>query len=52
MITLEEMAAARHFIKTQGANFNEEQRYNILQPHFEVMPNEHSITVEILSGNR
>lgn len=26
VITLEEMAAARHFIKTQGSNFNEEQR--------------------------
>lgn len=26
VIMLEEMAAARHFIKTQGANFNEEQR--------------------------
>ena len=26
VITVEEMAAARHFIKTQGANFNEEQR--------------------------
>ena len=26
VVTVEEMAAARHFIKTQGANFNEEQR--------------------------
>lgn len=38
VIMLEEMAAARHFIKTQGANFNEEQRYNILQPQFEINP--------------
>ena len=30
VITIEEMAAGRHFIKTQGANFTEEQRYNIL----------------------
>ena len=26
VITVEEMAAARHFIKTQGASFTEEQR--------------------------
>ncbi len=32
------MAAARHFIKTQGANFSEEQRYNILQPQLEINP--------------
>merc|ERR1719429_665126 len=38
VITVEEMAAARHFIKTQGSNFNEEQRYNILQPQFEINP--------------
>jgi TNF receptor-associated protein 1 len=36
VVTVEEMASARHFIKTQGANFSEEQRYNILQPQFEV----------------
>ena len=38
VITVEEMAAARHFIKTQGANFTEEQRFNILQPQFEINP--------------
>jgi len=38
VITVEEMAAARHFIKTQGASFTEEQRYNILQPQFEINP--------------
>jgi len=32
------MAAARHFIKTQGSNFSEEQRYTILQPQFEINP--------------
>ena len=37
-ITVEEMAAARHFIKTQGTNFTEEQRYNILQPQLEINP--------------
>jgi TNF receptor-associated protein 1 len=39
VITVEEMAAARHFIKTQGANFTEEQRFNILQPQLEINPN-------------
>jgi TNF receptor-associated protein 1 len=38
VITVEEMAAARHFIKTQAANFSEEQRYNILQPQLEINP--------------
>lgn len=38
VVTVEEMAAARHFIKTQGANFSEEQRYTILQPQFELNP--------------
>ena len=27
VVTIEEMAAARHFIKTQGTNYSEEQRY-------------------------
>merc|ERR1719420_2185670 len=30
VVTVEEMAAARHFIKTQGTNFSEEQRFTIL----------------------
>ena len=30
VITVEEMAAARHFIKTQGASFTEEQRLAFL----------------------
>jgi len=38
VVTVEEMAAARHFIKTQGANFSEEQRFTILQPQFEMNP--------------
>merc|ERR1711970_739332 len=38
VVTVEEMAAARHFIKTQGANFSEELRYTILQPQFEMNP--------------
>jgi len=39
---VEEMAAARHFVKTQGSNFSEEQRYNILQPQLEINP-DHTI---------
>jgi TNF receptor-associated protein 1 len=38
VVTVEEMAAARHFIKTQGTNFSEEQRFTILQPQFEMNP--------------
>merc|ERR1712142_1148042 len=38
VVTVEEMSAARHFIKTQGTNFTEEQRYTILQPQFEINP--------------
>merc|ERR1712029_1230645 len=48
VITVEEMAAARHFIKTQGASFTEEQRYNILQPQLEVNTS-HPIMVKINS---
>jgi len=48
VITVEEMAAARHFIKTQGASFTEEQRYNILQPQFEINAN-HPIMSKINS---
>merc|ERR1712141_384515 len=38
VVTVEEMSAARHFIKTQGTNFTEEQRFTILQPQFEINP--------------
>merc|ERR1719461_1802125 len=48
VITVEEMAAARHFIKTQGASFTEEQRYNILQPQFEINAN-HAIMQKLVS---
>jgi len=46
VITVEEMAAARHFVKTQGSNFSEEQRYNILQPQLEINP-EHAIMKKV-----
>ena len=42
LVSVEEMAAARHFVKTQGSNFSEEQRFNILQPTLEINP-EHPI---------
>lgn len=48
VITVEEMAAARHFIKTQGPNFTEEQRYNILQPQLEINPS-HPIIKKLAS---
>ena len=38
LVSVEEMASARHFVKTQGANFSEEQRFNILQPTLEINP--------------
>merc|ERR1719225_2425759 len=38
LVSVEEMAAARHFVKTQGSNFSEEQRFNILQPTLEINP--------------
>lgn len=36
VVTVEEMAAARHFVKTQFASMTPEARYSILQPRFEV----------------
>ncbi|XP_058055092.1 heat shock protein 75 kDa, mitochondrial [Anopheles bellator] len=36
VVTVEEMAAARHFIKTQSHNISEENRYALLQPQFEI----------------
>merc|ERR1719445_1356162 len=46
VVTVEEMAAARHFIKTQGANFSEEQRFTILQPQFEMAAARHFIKTQ------
>ncbi|XP_058832638.1 heat shock protein 75 kDa, mitochondrial [Topomyia yanbarensis] len=36
VVTVEEMAAARHFVKTQSHNMSEENRYALLQPQLEV----------------
>lgn len=38
VVTVEEMAAARHFIRTQSHQLNEENRFALLQPHFEINP--------------
>lgn len=38
VVTVEEMAAARHFIRTQSHNISEDRRYAILQPRLEVNP--------------
>ncbi|XP_046394482.1 heat shock protein 75 kDa, mitochondrial [Ischnura elegans] len=36
VITVEEMAAARHFIRTQSAQLTEESRFALLQPRLEI----------------
>uniref|UniRef100_A0A1B0D5R4 Heat shock protein 75 kDa, mitochondrial n=1 Tax=Phlebotomus papatasi TaxID=29031 RepID=A0A1B0D5R4_PHLPP len=38
VITVEEMAAARHFIRTQSHQLNEENRFALLQPQLEINP--------------
>lgn len=38
VITVEEMGAARHFIRTQSQSVPEEQRYQLLQPQLEINP--------------
>lgn len=38
VVTVEEMGAARHFIKTQSHQLTEENRYALLQPHLEINP--------------
>lgn len=38
VVTVEEMGAARHFIRTQGHQVPEENRYALLQPQLEFNP--------------
>ncbi|GLH08793.1 Heat shock protein 83 [Gryllus bimaculatus] len=38
VVTVEEMAAARHFIRTQSHQMPEESRYSLLQPQLELNP--------------
>ena len=38
VITVEEMAAARHFVRTQSHQMKEDARYALLQPQLEINP--------------
>lgn len=38
VVTVEEMGAARHFVKTQFTQVSEEARYSLLQPQLEINP--------------
>lgn len=38
VVTVEEMAAARHFLKTQAYQMDESMRYSLLQPRLELNP--------------
>ncbi|XP_011630852.1 heat shock protein 75 kDa, mitochondrial [Pogonomyrmex barbatus] len=39
VVTVQDMASARYFIRTQSQQMNEEMRYSMLQPRFEINPN-------------
>ena len=39
VITVQDMASARHFVRTQSHQLNEETRYQLLQPRMEINPN-------------
>ncbi|XP_076664387.1 TNF receptor associated protein 1 [Andrena cerasifolii] len=39
VVTVKDMAAARHFVRTQSHQLDEDMRYSILQPRFEINPN-------------
>ncbi|KZC10076.1 PREDICTED: heat shock protein 75 kDa, mitochondrial [Dufourea novaeangliae] len=38
VVTVNDMSAARHFIRTQAHQMDDETRYSILQPRFEINP--------------
>lgn len=38
VITVDDMASARHFIKTQSHQLTEDNRYALLQSHLEINP--------------
>ena len=48
VVTVEEMGAARHFVRTQFQSVPEEQRYQMLQPQLEINPkyNRSLVTIE------
>lgn len=39
VVTVQDMASARHFIRTQSQKLDENSRYLLLQPRFEINPN-------------
>ncbi|XP_076231466.1 TNF receptor associated protein 1 [Calliopsis andreniformis] len=39
VVTVKDMASARHFVRTQTHQLDEDARYSILQPRFEINPN-------------
>ncbi|CAG0888882.1 unnamed protein product [Cyprideis torosa] len=46
VVTVEEMAAARHFVKTQFSQIPEANRYQLLQPQLEINP-KHPVIVKL-----
>ncbi|XP_037576550.1 heat shock protein 75 kDa, mitochondrial [Dermacentor silvarum] len=46
LVSVEEMAAARHFVKTSLQSFSEEERYRLLEPVLEINP-EHPIMAKL-----
>uniref|UniRef100_A0A224Z626 Heat shock protein 75 kDa, mitochondrial n=1 Tax=Rhipicephalus zambeziensis TaxID=60191 RepID=A0A224Z626_9ACAR len=46
LVSVEEMAAARHFVKTSLQSFSEEERYRLLEPTLEINP-EHPIIAKL-----
>ncbi|CRL01686.1 CLUMA_CG014905, isoform A [Clunio marinus] len=46
VITVEDMASARHFIKTQSHQLSEDNRYALLQSHLEINP-KHPIIMKL-----
>ncbi|KAG0728061.1 Heat shock protein, mitochondrial [Chionoecetes opilio] len=46
VVTVEEMGAARHFVRTQFSQIPEESRYSLLQPQLEINPS-HPIIVKL-----
>ncbi|XP_058800741.1 heat shock protein 75 kDa, mitochondrial isoform X2 [Phymastichus coffea] len=39
VVTVQDMAAARHFIRTKSHQFDDQMRYSLLQPRLEINPN-------------
>uniref|UniRef100_A0A023GLY0 Heat shock protein 75 kDa, mitochondrial n=1 Tax=Amblyomma triste TaxID=251400 RepID=A0A023GLY0_AMBTT len=46
LVSVEEMAAARHFVKTSLQSFSEEERYRLLEPTLEINP-DHPIIAKL-----